>query len=143
MYDVSAYFSGEIHLEGGELMLNLTDPMYNPSSGSASLTLTDRGPYAVDDKGYKAAEGATTGFEGSLSVLTNDVIGNAPPLKTVTVVRNPRNGSVAINLQGEFFYTHASGYPLYDSFTYRITDQLDRWSEATVFIDVIPLPPGP
>jgi VCBS repeat-containing protein len=72
-------------------------------------------------------------------VLANDTDGNNDTL-TAAIVAGPSHGSVALNTDGSFTYTPASGYAGADSFTYTASDGSALADVATVNVTVVPRP---
>ncbi|APZ90438.1 Calx-beta domain-containing protein [Fuerstiella marisgermanici] len=96
---------------------------------------------ANDDGSFNVANGGTvTG-----SVLGNDTdvdLANALDLSlpadllTASVLTGPANGSVTLNPDGTFSYTHNGSATLTDSFVYTATDSAGNTDTATVTFDI-------
>ncbi|MEC3905735.1 PKD domain-containing protein [Tamlana sp. 2201CG12-4] len=80
----------------------------------------------------------------TFSIIDNDTSINAENGYTVTIISAPTNGSVIVNTQdnNSVSYTPNSGFSGTDSFTYTITDYVDKVSNvATVNITTVPEAP--
>ncbi|MBT3056706.1 MAG: tandem-95 repeat protein, partial [Candidatus Thiodiazotropha sp. (ex Codakia orbicularis)] len=101
--------------------------------------VSDETPVANADS-ITVAEGATatTLVGGSSTVLNNDTgLGDTPVI--VSLITNVTNGSLTLNGDGTFSYTHDGSENFTDSFTYRITDNDGETADATVTINVTPV----
>ncbi|MES9894527.1 MAG: Ig-like domain-containing protein, partial [Candidatus Thiodiazotropha endolucinida] len=101
--------------------------------------VSDATPVANADS-ITVAEGATatTLVGGSSTVLNNDTgLGDTPVI--VSLITNVTNGSLTLNGDGTFSYTHDGSENFTDSFTYRITDNDGETADATVTINVTPV----
>ncbi|MFC1747589.1 tandem-95 repeat protein [Pseudomonadota bacterium] len=82
-------------------------------------------PLAVDDSGYSLDQGGAldTAVASLPSVLANDIDSDTPNASLTAVLDTaPSNGSVVLNSEGSFVYTHNGSQPLSDSFTYYVND---------------------
>ncbi|MEW8316163.1 MAG: Ig-like domain-containing protein [Candidatus Thiodiazotropha endolucinida] len=101
--------------------------------------VSDATPVANADN-ISVAEGATatTLVGGASTVLNNDTgLGDTPV--TVSLVTDVTNGSLTLNGDGTFSYTHDGSENFTDSFTYRVTDNDGQTADATVTINVTPV----
>ncbi|MES9988129.1 MAG: Ig-like domain-containing protein, partial [Candidatus Thiodiazotropha endolucinida] len=113
-------------------------------TGDATVTInvtpvSDATPVANADS-ITVAEGATatTLVGGSSMVLNNDTgLGDTPV--TVSLVTDVTNGSLTLNSDGTFSYTHDGSENFTDSFTYRVTDNDGQTADATVTINITPV----
>ncbi|UPQ76978.1 Ig-like domain-containing protein [Chryseobacterium nepalense] len=87
-------------------------------------------PIAKDDKAS-----CLIGQSVTIPVLDNDYDADNDAL-TVIKKSNPSHGSVILNSNGTFKYTHDGSANLEDSFTYCVNDGRDDSNIATVFITV-------
>jgi VCBS repeat-containing protein len=89
-------------------------------------------------------EGATVEALGNneTNVLYNAVDADQDVL-TVILVTQPANGSITLNIDGTFSYTHDSSETSSDSFTYRANDNSVDSEIATVTITVSPVNDAP
>lgn len=87
-------------------------------------------PIAVDDKAS-----CMIGKTVIIPVLDNDYDADND-LLTVVQKSNPSHGTVILNSNGTFTYTHDGSVNLEDSFTYCVNDGKDDSNIATVFISV-------
>jgi len=90
-------------------------------------------PVAVNDS-YSATRN-TALTVAAPGVLSNDTDADGDAL-TAAVVANPGHGTLALNANGGFTYTPATGYTGSDSFTYRANDTKANSNTATVTITV-------
>ncbi|MGB4866697.1 MAG: Ig-like domain-containing protein, partial [Hyphomicrobium sp.] len=109
-------------------------------------------PVAVDDTAEGAEDSIITGDvtpgtpgqdsdpEGN-TLLVVDADGNA--LNGLTPVSGPSNGTVVLNANGTFTYTPNANYHGTDSFTYRISDGMGGFAEATVTLTINPVNDAP
>ena len=120
----------------------VTDNDGQTSDATVSITITpvsDTTPVANADA-ITVAEGgtATTLDSAANSVLANDTgLGDTPV--TVSLVSDVSNGSLTLNPDGTFSYTHDASENFSDSFTYRVTDNDGQTSDATVSITITPV----
>jgi VCBS repeat-containing protein len=115
---------------------------YRASDGSltsnvatVNLTVT-----AVNDAPVAGNDSYTTGQNTALTVSAPGVLGNDTDVDgdtlTAGTVVQPAHGTVAVNANGSFTYTPASGFTGGDSFTYRASDGQALSNVATVSITV-------
>ncbi len=96
-------------------------------------------PVATADVITLAEGGTATSLDnGFASVLGNDT-GLADTPATVTLVSDVTRGSLTLNADGTFSYTHDGSENFSDAFTYRITDNDGQTSDATVTITINPV----
>lgn len=122
----------------------------NGGSATASVTVTvqaapagNQPPVAVADS-ISVAEGstATVLVGGSPSLLANDTDPDGDPLVAV-LVTGPVHGTLALNANGTFGYTHNGSETTSDSFTYRASDGQAMGNIVTVSITVTPVNDAP
>ena len=122
----------------------------NGGSATASVTVTvqaapagNQPPVAVADS-ISVAEGstATVLVGGSPSLLANDTDPDGDPLVAV-LVTGPVHGTLALNANGTFSYTHNGSETTSDSFTYRASDGQAMGNIVTVSITVTPVNDAP
>ena len=103
-------------------------------------------PLAVDDSGYSLDQGSIldTAIAILPSVLANDIDSDTPNASLNAIINTqPSNGSVALNSDGSFVYTHSGGQLLSDSFTYYANDGTSNSPvTATVSIVINSAPPA-
>ncbi|MEW8539635.1 MAG: Ig-like domain-containing protein [Candidatus Thiodiazotropha endolucinida] len=120
----------------------ITDNDGETADATVTINITpvsDQTPVANADS-ITVAEGATatTLVGGSSTVLNNDTgLGDTPV--TVSLVTDVTNGSLTLNGDGTFSYTHDGSENFTDSFTYRVTDNDGETADATVTINVTPV----
>ncbi|MCI0360105.1 MAG: Ig-like domain-containing protein, partial [Planctomycetaceae bacterium] len=117
----------------------VTEPAGASASGSASITVNNVAPTAVNESAATNEDQAL-----SIAVLANDsdVAGALDPLQIVSVT-NGSKGTTAINTKGtpqtaddEIVYTPNSGATGSDSFTYTISDGDGGVATATVSVQI-------
>ena len=104
----------------------------NIATVSISVTAVDDAPVAVDDA-YTVDEGATLDVAAALGVLSNDTDAEMSPL-TAVQVSAPSHGTLTLNADGSFSYTHDGSETTSDSFTYKANDGLLDSNIATVHL---------
>ena len=124
---------------------------YRVSDGSldsetiAVVTLTIRpqnmAPTAVNDS-YGTAEGGSLDIDTANGILFNDTDGDGDGF-TASVVDNVTCGTLNLNADGSFTYTHDGSESTQDTFTYRACDDLECGNTATVTIAVTPVNDAP
>ncbi|RLE23311.1 MAG: hypothetical protein DRJ50_06375, partial [Actinobacteria bacterium] len=101
-----------------------------------TVTPTDDAPVVLDDA-YALDHGGTLVVDEP-GVLTNDSDAEGTAL-TATLAIAPVYGSLTLNADGSFEYTHESAEVLEDSFTYVAEDATGQISlQATVTLEVVP-----
>src|SRR5207244_3380181 len=104
-----------------------TNGAHNPKySGTATLSITvtpvNDPPVANNDSATVAEGGTVTVLDSTAaSVLANDTDAEANTL-TATKLSDPAHGSVALNADGTFSYSHDGSETTSDSFTYKTCD---------------------
>jgi len=90
------------------------------------------------------AEGGTTTIlvGGATSVLANDTDAENSPL-TAILVTGPAHGTLTLNANGTFSYTHDGSETTTDSFTYKVNDGTVDGNTVTVNIGVTPVNDAP
>ncbi len=100
-------------------------------------------PVAVADSITVNEGGAATTLDGgATSVLTNDTDADGDPLVAV-LVTGPTHGSLTLNANGTFNYTHDGSETTADSFTYKVNDGTADGNTVTVNINVTPVNENP
>ncbi|MDQ7250101.1 beta strand repeat-containing protein [Dongia sedimenti] len=128
---------------------NLTDSFtYTAHDGTtngntATVNITAKpvnlAPVAVGDSIVLAEGGTATVLStGATSVLANDTDKEGNALSAV-LVTGPANGTLTLNADGTFNYTHNGGETLTDSFTYKAHDGNSSGNTVTVNITVNPV----
>jgi VCBS repeat-containing protein len=123
------------------------------STGTATVTITitpvnDNNPVA-DPESFTVAEGGTAteaDLDAGTSLLDGDTDIDLPGDSlsvTTTPVAGPSHGSLTLNANGTFSYTHNGSENFTDSFTYEVTDALGRSAVATVTITITPVNESP
>jgi VCBS repeat-containing protein len=106
---------------------------------SITVNPVNDAPVAINDAIIVAEGGTATLLTGGAnSVLVNDIDAEQNPL-TATVLTNPAHGTLTLNLDGTFSYTHDGSENFTDSFTYAANDGAATGNVATVSITVNPV----
>ncbi|MBV7544653.1 Ig-like domain-containing protein, partial [Acidovorax sp. sic0104] len=145
-YTPAANASGNV-----TLTVNINDGGNTGSGGaqsdSATVTLAVAGendaPAAVADS-ITVAEGgtATTLVGGATSLLANDTDPENDTLSAI-LVTGPANGTLTLNADGTFSYTHNGSETTTDSFTYKPNDGTLDGNTVTVTVNVTPVNDAP
>ncbi len=98
-------------------------------------------PVAVDDA-YNGNEGEALTIAADQGVLINDTDIENDSLSAV-LVDVPVNGTVTLNADGSFTYTHDGSETTSDSFTYMANDGIDNSNVATVSLTITPVNDAP
>ena len=120
----------------------LTDNDGQTSTATVSITISpvsDTTPVANADA-IAVAEGgtATSLVGGATSVMANDGGLSDTPVN-VSLVTDVAHGTLTLNADGTFSYTHDGSENFSDSFSYRLTDNDGQVSDATVSISISPV----
>ena len=103
----------------------------------------DNPPVANADSITLGEGGTVTSLVGgAASVLTNDTDLDLPHdtlIASTTPVSGPAYGTLTLNADGTFSYTHDGSENFVDQFTYEVSDATDAKSQATVTIKVTPI----
>jgi VCBS repeat-containing protein len=113
----------------------------NIATVSINVTPVNDAPVAVADS-YPVLEAGTINIAAATGVLTNDTDEEANPL-TAVLVAGPAHGSLTLNANGSFSYTHDGTDTGSDSFTYKANDGTSDSNVATVTIVVTPVNDAP
>ncbi|WP_394775345.1 tandem-95 repeat protein, partial [Flavobacterium sp.] len=127
------------YLNTATITSDLYDPTTANNSGSVTPTI-NHAPVATADN-YTVAEGGTLN-SAAPGVLTNDsdIDGDAI---TAILVTGPTNGTLTLNANGSFVYTHNGSETLSDSFTYKVNDGRLDGNTVTISITVTPVNDNP
>ncbi|MEW8214908.1 MAG: Ig-like domain-containing protein, partial [Candidatus Thiodiazotropha endolucinida] len=101
--------------------------------------VSDETPVANADSISVAEGGTATTLDGGFSTVLNNDTGLGDTPVTVSLVTDVVNGSLTLNGDGTFSYTHDGSENFTDSFTYRVTDNDGEMADATVTINVTPV----
>lgn len=106
------------------------DPIPGNNTSSATPTIVDHTPLAVDDNAKTKID-----EEVIVSILTNDSGLEDVPL-TITITSQPTHGTVVVNNDNTVTYKPALGYKGEDVFTYRVCDADGDCTNANVYITI-------
>jgi VCBS repeat-containing protein len=104
------------------------------------VTCVNDAPVAVDDAGTTDEDSVLN--VAAPGVLANDTDADGDSL-TAVLVSGPTNGSLTLNTDGTFSYTHNGSETTSDSFTYKANDGTADSNVATVSITVTPVNDAP
>ncbi len=115
----------------------------NPVTVALTVTPVNDAPVAVADS-VTVSEGGTVSVLESTetSVLVNDSDAESDPL-TAVLVSDVSHGTLTLNADGTFSYTHNGSETSSDSFTYKANDGALDSNEVTVTITVTPVNDAP
>ncbi|WP_369160732.1 Ig-like domain-containing protein [Candidatus Thiodiazotropha sp. LNASS1] len=120
--------------------VNDGDTDSNTLAATIYFTLvSDSTPVANIDSITVAEGGTATTLDGGFSTVLNNDTGLVDAPVTVSLVSDVTNGSLTLNGDGTFSYTHDGSENFTDSFTYRVTDNDGQTADATVTINVTPV----
>ena len=108
-------------------------------TATANITInnTNDAPVATNDQ-YVVDEGTSVGYSAGLGVLGNDADADGDML-TATLLNGPSNGTLMLNSDGSFTYTHNGSETTGDSFTYTVSDGNGGTDTATVNLTINPV----
>ncbi|RYF78764.1 MAG: tandem-95 repeat protein, partial [Comamonadaceae bacterium] len=134
-------YQGAANYNGSDtLTVRSTDsaglPLNDVDTVAITVTPVNDTPVAVADS-FTVAEGgtATTLNGGAQSVLFNDSDVDGDTL-TAILVTGPVNGTLVLNANGTFSYTHNGSETTSDSFSYKVNDGTADGNTVTVSITV-------
>ncbi len=108
----------------------------NTATVNIKINTVNSAPVAINDNIIVNAGGTTTVLaNGSTSVTDNDTDAEGNKL-TVSLVSDASHGTLTLNSDGTFFYTHDGTDNYTDSFTYKVNDGEDDSNTATVRIKI-------
>jgi type IV pilus assembly protein PilY1 len=122
----------------------VTDAAGNTDTETVTITITevnDNDPVA-DPESFTVVEGMTAteaDLDSGTSLLDGDTDVDTTDTQTASKASDPSFGSVTVNADGTFSYTHDGTENLADSFTYTVTDAAGATDTETVTITVTPV----
>ena len=129
-------FNADVNVTSG-IVITVTDSAGAQASLAAfSITVsnTNDAPVAVADS-YTLNEGDSLSTTG---VLINDSDIDAGSVITAVLVSNVNHGSLMLNSDGSFTYTHDDSETISDNFTYKANDTLLDSNTVTVTLSINP-----
>jgi len=159
VYVVGSPNNGSYSISGGNLVFtpnpgftgvaSFTYGIHDGHGGISTATVNitvnavNDAPVAVADS-ITVSEGGTTTIlvGGATSILANDSDADGDPL-TAILVTSPVNGTLTLNANGTFSYTHNGSETTSDSFTYKVNDGTVDGNTVTVTIGVTPVNDAP
>lgn len=108
---------------------------------SIAINPVNDAPVALADS-YSVNEGASLNIPAGTGVLSNDTDAEASPLNA-TKVSDPAHGTLTLNPNGSFIYTHDGSETNSDSFTYKPNDGASDGNTVTVTITINPVNDAP
>ena len=130
-------------VDNGGLLNGGQDTDQSPNTITFNVTAVNNAPVALADS-ITVAEGGTSTVlvGGATSVLANDSDVDGDTLNA-TLVTGPLNGTLTLNANGTFSYTHNGSETNSDSFTYKVNDGTLDGNTVTVTINVTPVNDAP
>jgi CSLREA domain-containing protein len=135
VYQLQAYFSGQISLPGGD-PINLEDASYLPSMASGQITIYNSAPEALDDA-YSLQEDSSLNLAAP-GLLANDSDADGDAL-TAILESGPSHGTLDLLPDGSFTYTPDHDFNGEDSFSYFASDGELNSNLANVTLTVTPV----
>jgi filamentous hemagglutinin family protein len=136
LYNPPEDLSGKFD-ENGEFTATFTYTV-DGKTATGDVTLINGLPVAVKDSTKTYQDQAI-----KINVLANDGDPDNDSLTPVLGEITPKNGMLVLNANGTFTYTPNKGFLGEDSFTYKVTDELNESAEVEVKITVSVEPPAP
>jgi VCBS repeat-containing protein len=105
---------------------------------SVQVTPVNDIPVVDDDGPYTIAEGETLTVSAASGLFSNDTDIDGDTLSP-TVVSGPSYGSLTVNADGSFTYTHDGSETTADTFAYEANDGSGGTAQATVTLNITPV----
>ncbi|RED91505.1 Ig-like domain-containing protein, partial [Marinoscillum furvescens] len=118
--------------DGNTVTVDIT---INPAAGGGNTA-----PVAVADA-YSVENGSTNNITAASGVLANDSDADGDVI-TAILVSDVSNGTLTLNADGSFTYTHDGSATTSDSFTYKVNDGTEDGNTVTVDITINPAAGG-
>lgn len=126
-----------------EFSYKVNDGTVDGNAVVVSLSIVEVNPSLVTvDDNYTFDEGSANAVAQSNGLLINDE-DNIGSGITAQLVREPSDGTLTLNSDGSFSYTHNGSETMSDSFQYRITNGTDFGNSATVSLTISPVNDAP
>ena len=112
-----------------------------PATATIQVTPVNDAPTATNDS-YTFDEGSTNSISAATGVINNDsdVEGD---LLSANLLSGPTHGTLNLQADGSFTYTHDGSETTVDTFTYQISDPSGANDTATVTINITPINDAP
>ncbi len=158
--DLNAYFdlpanvqyTGPIDLTGNDADTILVEVTDNGNTGAGGGGIIGMGIVNIDlanvnDAPVAGADSVTVAEGATINIPATGVLANDSDVEgdalTATLVSGPANGSLVLNSDGSFSYTHDGGETTVDSFVYQVADGNGGFDTQTVTITVTPVNDAP
>jgi VCBS repeat-containing protein len=116
----------------------VTDAAGARSQSTVSITIT-----AANDAPVAQAGNATVGEGGSVAGQVRGIDADAGDSLTYALVSGTTHGTVTVNADGSFSYSHNGSENFSDAFTFEVMDAAGAKSQSTVSITVTPVNDAP
>ncbi len=112
--------------------------------GTVTITITpvNDNPPVADNESFTVAQGATA-TQANLDAGANLLVGDTDidlPFDTLSILTTPQtlplHGTVTINADGTFSYTHDNTVTIVDSFAYTLSDAVNHLDTGWVFVTI-------
>jgi RHS repeat-associated protein len=100
------------------------------ATGTVNINVVNQSPVAVPDFYLKTGPLLITPTE-------NDFDPDADSISLQNIVTQPQHGTLSVYVTGTYTYSPTGGYTGFDSFTYRVIDNLGATNEGTVYLLVL------
>ena len=127
----------------------VSDAEGNTDTAVVSITIVNGNPPVADDESFTVDEGGTAteaDLDAGTTLLDGDTDLDLPAdslTMDTTPFSGPSHGTVMLNSNGTFSYTHDGSENYSDSFIYRVRDTANNTNVATVSITVNPINDSP
>jgi len=105
------------------------------------ISVINDDPFGVNDS-YVVNEGETINVGSNTGLLNNDT-DSENDLLSASLLVGPNHGSLSVNSDGSFSYTHDGSETSTDAFVYQVDDGQGGTSTASVVLNVLPVNDAP
>jgi VCBS repeat-containing protein len=134
--DGSFEYTPDIDFEGNDsFTYHVNDGLLDSNIATVTITVSGfNNPPIANDDYITVIEGGTITIldSGNDSVLDNDTDSDGHPL-TADYEIYPNHGTLILNSNGTFIYTHDGSETIFDSFVYNVTDPYGSYDHGTVY----------